>query len=273
MNLPTIPPQAVPPLDDRQGDTTLPALMSRSWWLPLNDLFTAVRSIASDVASLISGSVIGRGSLTTLNVLPKVGAAGALVESAVVDDGATVTATARNMTITGALPVYKLKTTGGTQPGRVGKVTDAITLFSRNVSFDGANWNIDDVAIDAEMMTTAGGAFYFFYVTPGANPRAPALAVTIDTILGNLDVIGVYKVAGTQVVGPRLTAVTAPTGGGTSVSAPAGGAVIDVQARTAINSIITAISSAGNTVDPAARTAINDIRARLAAGTGHGLTA
>lgn len=52
---------------------------------------------------------------------------------------------------------------------------------------------------------------------------------------GNEDIIGRYKVAGTQVVGPRQAAVTAPTGGGT----------IDAQSRTAINDLIARLQAHG----------------------------
>ncbi len=46
---------------------------------------------------------------------------------------------------------------------------------------------------------------------------------------------GVYKVAGTQVVGPQ----------GAAVSGPTGGATIDTQARTAINLILTRLQAHG----------------------------
>jgi hypothetical protein len=54
---------------------------------------------------------------------------------------------------------------------------------------------------------------------------------------GDHNVAGVYKVAGTQVVGPQLGSITPPIGGAT----------IDSAARTAINSIISRLQTHGLT--------------------------
>lgn len=63
-----------------------------------------------------------------------------------------------------------------------------------------------------------------------------AVNININTnITGNCDVTGVYKVDGTQVISNQQGAITNPTGGTT----------VDAQARTAINSILTAMRTHG----------------------------
>lgn len=63
-----------------------------------------------------------------------------------------------------------------------------------------------------------------------------AVNININTnIIGNCDVTGVYKVDGVQVVSNQQGTITNPTGGAT----------VDTQARTAINSILTAMKTHG----------------------------
>jgi hypothetical protein len=271
-NLPQLPPQSVPPLDERGGDTSLPPLLSRVWWLFFNSL---VNSVGAFIAKL-----------TTPGAIPKVTAAGVLGESAISDDGTTVKVASRVLkvseTISGAaLPTVELEAVGVTDKTRYTRTSAAVPRADIlvNVSFDGTNFNLDDITkpgLRISFNTSSGILFATF--SAGANPRSSTIEFTVDPT-GNVNAVGVYKVAGTQVVGAQLAAITSPTGGGTSVSAasgggtsvsaasgggtfvsaPSGGTVIDVQARTAISAIISAISSAGNTVDPAARTAIASI--------------
>lgn len=66
--------------------------------------------------------------------------------------------------------------------------------------------------------------------TTAINITAPVVNAS-----GNIDVVGVYKVDGTQVVKEQQPTITNPTGGAT----------IDSQARTAINSIITTMKTHG----------------------------
>lgn len=66
--------------------------------------------------------------------------------------------------------------------------------------------------------------------TTAVNITAPVVNAS-----GNIDVVGVYKVDGVQVVKEQQ-----PT-----IANPAGGATIDAQARTAINSILTTMKTHG----------------------------
>lgn len=80
----------------------------------------------------------------------------------------------------------------------------------------------------------------YVYLKRGGTIEAKAstkLLVTSPLIdaTGDANVAGVYKVAGTQVVGPRGSSVTGPTGGTT----------VDSQARTAINAIIARLQAHG----------------------------
>lgn len=216
-----------------------------------------------------SDVVLGAPSLTTQGAIPKVSATdGTLNESALTDDGQKIT---NRRTIAGAAqPQYVIDSGGTTGKGRIGRVIDLARVdLTVNLSFDGTNWNLDNTASDGALVVVNPSQVEFWFAPAGANPVTPVLN-TVVTTAGEVDTPTAYRVGGVQVVGAQQPAVTAPSGGGTVIVAPTGGAVIDIQARAAIAGIISAISSLGNTVDPAARTAINDIIATLQA---HGLTA
>jgi hypothetical protein len=190
-------------------------------------------------------NISGATGLTTVGAIPKVTAPGSLAESAMLDNGTIVTATNRDMKVIGAIPVYVASNAGGNQPGRFGKINDATALLSRNVSFDGANWNLDNIAADADLLLTSGGQFLFFYLTAGANPRPPALTVTLDTVSGAVNVTTSYKVAGVKVVGPQGAALTAT---GASVSGIAG-ATYTATEQTILNNAVALANRLKVTVD------------------------
>lgn len=224
-------PPAVTPLADEAG-RPMPA-----WFLYWTALTRRL--------SVLRDAVLGWGNLTTAGAIPKVSAVdGTLEESPLIDDGTTVDLIGRGF---------------GIENNQYIAQKDSAGTLRRILTQDAAN---PDVLHVRNNQRGVGG-------TIALDSKAGGVAgATVDNA-GNFDVAGVYKVAGTQVVGAQQAAITAPTGGGSSIVAPSGGAVIDLQARAAIAGIISAISSLGNTVDPTARTAINDIRARL---TAHGLT-
>lgn len=263
--------------------------LSQGFWTFFDSIIKAFRQ-----------AVYGGPSLTNQGAIPKVSEDGTLAESGVTDDGTTVYASARNVAVgataapnvaAGRNYVYvKGSSSLGVLEGATGQAdgnaVGVMLIDAYDVNSTLAEKRIGYIlfSLDGTTATKRGGRIYFATKADnggltiwGALTQAgkwgfggnisPAEAIDAT---GDANVSGVYKVAGTQVVGAQQAAVAAPTGGGTAIVAPSGGAVIDIQARAAIAGIISAISSLGNTVDPAARTAINDIRARLAA---HGLTA
>lgn len=88
------------------------------------------------------------------------------------------------------------------------------------------------------------------------------------TFAGNSNAGGVYEVSGTQVVGPRLSAITAPTINTTVITQTAG-ATYTINEQSMLNFLKTAVNQL-NTDVANLQTAVNDIRSRLST---HGLTA
>lgn len=185
--------------------------------------------VIGEAAFLGTDVVLGAPTLTDVNRIPKVSAAGTLGESAVSDDGTTVTALARQMAITGSTPEYKASTTGGTQPGRFAKLWNDDNLYvALNLSFDGANWNLDDTSKTGTVLRLNLGTLVVFNATAGANPRTLTQTFTVDSAgkvgmggntspgysgdaTGDINASGVFRKGGTQVLGARQTGWTAAT--------------------------------------------------------------
>jgi hypothetical protein len=68
------------------------------------DAITVAQSQVTDLTVDLAGKVEGAAALATANAIPKITAAGTLGESAISDDGSTVTVTGRNVAITPTLP-------------------------------------------------------------------------------------------------------------------------------------------------------------------------
>lgn len=161
-------------------------------------LFTSTNSLDyrwSGTAWVTLGTVKGGGNLSTVGRLTKVSAAGTINESAVNDDGTTVTALLRLLAQTGAFPAFAQSTTGGTQPVRYGKlVNDNNAYWTINLVYDGANFQFDDIAKPGMSIVMSAGTFFFSYAPAAAVPVFTTVC-TIDST-GNLDVFGIYKVGG-----------------------------------------------------------------------------
>jgi len=76
-----------------------------------------------------------------------------------------------NQLITKTRPELQLLTTGATAKTRLFEHVAAASIFSNNLSFDGTNWNLDDVSKAGSLIDIAAGDFNFFTATAGANPR------------------------------------------------------------------------------------------------------
>ncbi len=110
--------------------------------------------------------------------------------------------------------------------------------------------------------TGSGGGSAGVYSTAGAHKA------TLEVLSGN----GALCINGftTQVVGPRLAAISAPSIATTTVTATAGAAYTATE-QGMLNGIKTSTNQL-NTDVVNLQTAVNDIRDRLKVGTGHGLT-
>jgi hypothetical protein len=158
-------------------------------------------------------TVRGGADLSTVGAIPKVSAAGALNESALLDDG---TAIRLSRTISGTVqPTFEIDS-GIAAKGRIGRVNNMARLdLSVNLSFDGTNFNLDDTTLAAKRITMTTAGVFFQDAPAGAGPAA--IANRFVVIPTGVSVDGVYSVAGTQVVGPRGAALTAS---GLAVAAP-----------------------------------------------------
>jgi hypothetical protein len=97
--------------------------------------------------------------------------------------------------------------------GRILKaITDGI-YFTNNMSFDGTDWNCDDVTLPASIFSMSSTSLTMRYAPAGSNPRTVALvrALHIDTSTGNIG-IGAAPGAGAklQVIG-SISATVGPS--------------------------------------------------------------
>ena len=76
-----------------------------------------------------------------------------------------------NQQIAKVRPDLQLLYTGGTARMRLSQESTAAGTFSNNLSFDGTNWNLDDVTQNGSAVHLTLGHIYFFSATAGANPR------------------------------------------------------------------------------------------------------
>lgn len=247
-------------------------------------LIADVAGLIEDVANLATNAVKGAPNLLTPGAIPKVGTtAGALVESAVVDNGTTVLATARNIAInasTVAQPVtgrvyFVGKGTAGSGIELQTSQADADLNIIGGLQFVDINSTAADKRVvsiagllNGTVANNRGGLLRLLIKTDGgglveagrvnnlgqwglAGQFAPAYAVDVN---GDVNASGVYRVGGTQVVGARGAALTA-SGAAVAAAPAAYNQAYEQTLATAINNLITRV---------------NELQARLQA---HGLIA
>jgi hypothetical protein len=256
---PNIPPQSTPVMDDLS-----PALMSKPWWIGLKKAFDAI------VYLLGLDFVYGGSALTTVGAIPKVTAAATVGQSSLTDNGTRVTGTEQISIDQGATPA-------SSQFQGKANALGCIELLSYSadnskVLFDGEWVNPNIIARDTSVgVLVKNGAKLNIYGQTGAVVGSAATLVklaTIDLATGDVDAVtGVYKVAGTQVVGAQLAAVSAPTIA-TSGVAQTSGATYTSNEQNMLASLKAAVLNL-NTDVTNLQTAANDIRSRLST---HGLT-
>lgn len=140
----------------------------------------------------------------TVGYIPKIIAGNKLGDSPINDDGTTILTTARNLANNGTRAHIRSTVTSGTQPSRVGQIVDGNSTFlTLNISYDGANWNLDDTSKTGTLIRLSLGKVDIFTVAAGPNPVAPVLNCTIDAA-GNINVLGIYKVNGANGVNGAL---------------------------------------------------------------------
>lgn len=142
----------------------------------------------------------------------------------------TAWAAVSEITTDGPRPMFTMLTAGGTQPARLSKLTsDNDVYLTQNLNFDGTNWLLDDVTKPGIMWILSGTNFLAYIAPAGPNPAAIREA---------------WRANETQFVlnGKQILTVQQP-----AIAAPAGGTVIDAQARAAIGSLITTLRSMGIT--------------------------
>lgn len=262
------PPQLVPVLDNA-------GLAARIWYL----FWDAAKAAIND---LLANAVYGKPALVDVGRIPKVVSAGTLGESAMTDDGATVSSTEPikvNVTSPVQASQVQLRAAGlgaldflsyaadnqeilldcyfdPTGPTYVATSTSAARIMKFNGQY----------RITGKAGLVVGSPFAFGtdsqnidlttgYTRVGSTTVA---AYPLD-VTGDVNTTGVYRVAGTQVVGSRKAALTAATG---AVVGTAGAAYTATE-QGLINSLITLTTNL--------RTRVNELENRLASASGHGL--
>jgi hypothetical protein len=220
--------------------------------------------------------VRGASNLTHAGAIPKVSTPGVLVESSLTDSGSIVS---------GTLPLH-LEEAGTPPPELQLKITNnsvgVMGLCNKGVDAQFVFYDLDwtgggYIARHAGICTTFKNAGFFQMYggvgnTVGIAPTALNFLFSVNLANGNVNTPGVYQVAGTQVVGPRLAAVTPPIIATTGIFTTAG-ATYTATEQGMLNTLKAAVSQLNGDVNNL-QTAINSILAILSAASGgHGLTA
>jgi hypothetical protein len=94
-------------------------------------------------------------------------------------------------------PEWVLQGASGSEKFRTAAHAAGSMMVGRNVSYDGANWNLDDTALTGDLFSLADLMGYW-HVTAGANPRVPAEKFKVNTTgqlfeRGRTTAIGEYQ--------------------------------------------------------------------------------
>lgn len=169
------------------------------------DAVSIINQYIKDTKAQIDSTIIGGiYNLTNINQIPKVITKGVLGNSSISDDGTTVLIP-EPLFLTGARPEVKLTATSATGPGRVSQDLDNNLYSSVNISYDGTNWNLDDVSKIGSLLLLSGGILYFFVAGPAANPQTLVQKAKFDAS-GNCDIKGIYKIGAAAVINPTEAA-------------------------------------------------------------------
>lgn len=121
-----------------------------------------------------------------------------------------------NLTVSKVRPELVVMTPGDFAKARFASaIPGGRADFSTNLSYDGANWQRDDITKPATLMTLGlDGSWAFFNVAAGANPAALVLRATVDGATGVLNVPG-------NITTPTITATTNVATPNVSLNSPA----------------------------------------------------
>jgi hypothetical protein len=251
------------PLTDASGNLSLP------WVKFFQSLVGAVTGASEAISSAglpldLSGDVRGASQLHDAGAIPMVESPGVLGESAIADNGSEVGITGRNVGIGTDTAAYPLEIESGSQASQV-HISDTnadsgmyltttgpnSAVFSGGAAYNGTNWIAKSTVAVIVGFGTLGMSIYMNTGLTAGNSFTPTLLAFFDgtgagfggnsspgypvDATGDINTSTRYRVAGTQVVGAQQAAISAPSGGTT----------IDSEARTAIDSILTLLSTHG----------------------------
>jgi hypothetical protein len=181
-------------------------------------LFEVLNKLTDQIQYLYSSIDIlnAENLLTHAGVIPEVNKDGGLSESTIKDDGINVTFRGRHIRLNGfPRTEARVSVTGGTQPGRLAKLSgDDVFGISQNLSYDGVNFSLDDTSkpgLYLRISNLGGGRLDYFTAPAGPNPPAVFVSFTIDNA-GNLNIPGIYNIAGVPGQSNTITYVTGLSG-------------------------------------------------------------
>lgn len=98
--------------------------------------------------------------------------------------------------ITGTLPEIALLHSG-TGKGRLMATSEGDIRISRNVDYDGTNWNLDNTSlVGVQLALNASGNLVLQSMSAGSNPRTPVTHLTVAAATGNALLGGTLDVTG-----------------------------------------------------------------------------